>query len=118
VFSDLVLAVAYAVVTILFGPTKISLLLCAIAGPIIRLRYDRKTTQFLAVVAVCLILLVDSVMIAIDVPTDPYIGSRHAPPYAVLLMPAVAWIIHLPLGVVAARLSLALSEFWLRRLGR
>jgi len=115
---DLIVSIVYALGIIWFGPTKISLLLCAITASLIRLRYDHASTIQLSTVAVCLILLVDSVMIGIDLPADMYSELGPNPPYYVILVPAIAWVIHLPLGLLAAWLSITLLEFGARRLSR
>ena len=115
---DLIVSIVYALGIIWFGPTKISLLLCAITASLIRLRYDHASTIRLSAVAVCLILLVDSVMIGIDLPANMYSEFGPNPPYYVLLVPAIAWVVHLPLGLLAARLSVVLLEFGARRVTR
>jgi hypothetical protein len=116
-------SVFYAFATLVVGWTGIALVVCAAVGAALRLRCDRESSIFLGSIAAGLILLVDAVLIGIEISQEVAIGGDDPlPPYLIVMMPAIAWLIHLPMGLWVLRLGVKALEVlaaWLaRRQGR
>ena len=120
---ELVVSVVYAFASLVIGWSGVALLLCALVGALLRLRFDRESVRFIGGFAVGLILLVDSVLIGITISSEMRVGVDDPdPPYMQVLVAVVAWLVHLPMGLAVLRLGIWALEvgaaWWARRSGR
>ena len=120
---ELVVSVVYAFASLVIGWSGVALLLCALVGALLRLRFDRESVRFIGSFAVGLILLVDSVLIGFTIRSEMRVGVDDPdPPYMHILVAVVAWLVHLPMGLAVLRLGIwaleAGAAWWSRRSGR
>jgi hypothetical protein len=112
-------SVFYAFATIVVGWTGIALLLCGLLGALARLRLDRESVSFLGRIAVGAIMLVDAVAIGYEIRQEVLAGGDDPlSPYLIVVMPVIAWLIHVPLGICALRLGMKGAEIVVTRAAR
>lgn len=115
-FVELVVSIVYAFVNLVIGWSGVALLLCGFVGVLMRLRTDREDAIFLGSIAAGLILLLDSIAIGFDIARDLQVGVDDPDsPYLPVLVAAVAWLVHLPIGIWIVRLSVRALEAWAAR---
>lgn len=120
---EVAVSVIYAFATLVIGWSGVALLLCAVVGALLRLRFDRASVCFVGGIAVGVILLVDSVLIGSTIGSEMRVGVDDPdPPYLPVLVAVVAWLVHLPMGLWVLRLGTRAIEvgavWWSRRTGR
>lgn len=119
ILFDLLMAVVLSVGIIVFGPTGMTLLLCAVVGGLLRLRFDHESAVFLGSWATGLLLAIDSVIFAIILASEPTGIDDTMPRYYIILVPLVGWFVHLPIGLLLVRLGVRVSAWGIyKRAGR
>lgn len=112
-------SVVYAFASLVVGWSGVALLIRGLVGALLRLRYDRESTIFLGGIAVGLILALDSVLIGFEIGGQLRFGVDDPDePYLAVLVPLVAWLVHLPMGLWVLRLGIKASEVSAARVAR
>ena len=103
---DLISALIYSVASFVMAGTGVATLVCAVSGGALRWHFDRESARFLGGIAVGLILFVDSIVLGIVLCYEPAGVDDPMPRYYVVMVPLVAWLVHLPIGLGVLRLGI------------
>ena len=118
-FIEVAVSIVYAFVNIVIGRSGAAHLLCGLVGALMWLRTDRDSAIFFGSVAAGLILMLDSIVIGFDIARDLRVGVDDPDsPDLPVLVAAVAWLVHLPIGLWIVRLSVKALEAWAARSAR
>jgi hypothetical protein len=116
---EVVVSIAYAFASLMIEWSGVALVVCGLAGALLRLRYDRESAIILGSLAAGLIFAIDSVLIGFAIAADLRVGVDDPDsPYLPVLVAVVAWLVHLPMGYWAVRLGIKALEAWVTRRAR
>ena len=110
---EVAVSIVYAFASLVIGWSGVALVLCGLAGALLRLRFDRESAIVLGSMAGGLIFLFDSVLIGFKIGSAMRIGVDDPDsPYWPVLVAVVAWLVHLPMGYWAVRLGIKTLEWF------
>ena len=116
---DVAVSIVYAFANLIIGWSGVALLVCALVGVLLRLRFDRESVIFIGSIAVGLTLVLDSVVIGFDIARDLRVGVDDPDsPYLPVLVAFVAWLVYLPMGLWLLRLGIKALEVSVVRVAR
>lgn len=108
---EVMVSIAYAFASLVIGWSGVALLICGLVGALLRLRHDRESAIVLGSVAAGLIVLLDSVLIALKMGSEMRVGVDDPDsPYWPVRVAFVAWLVHLPMGLWMLRLGIKALE--------
>ena len=108
---EVAVSIVYAFASLVLDWSGVALLVCGLAGALLRWRYDRESAIFLGGIAVGLIFLLDTVLIGFRIGSELRVGVDDPDsPYLPVLVAVVAWLVHLPMGYWAVRLGIKATE--------
>lgn len=107
---DLVMLPVIAIAALFFTVSGIGIILCAVAGALVRNSYEHESAKLLGGIAAALIVTVTSIMLGVQIGSAPRDVDDAEPRYYAWMAPMVAWPIHFLLGLGASRLGLRATE--------
>ena len=88
----------------------LAILVCAPLGVALRGSFDRRRALLLGMTLVTVILALNPALIGLGLADDPDMFRSTWPPYFFPLVVMACWLLHLPIGLLALGLGIAVGE--------